>query len=291
MGFRAVARGLRTACGPTPRYALAGIFLLVAALARQETFLFLAVATAHLTLRVVRGPRPERSVGLILVGWFALVVLAIHDVLLTGDPLWWTKVASISAASRNVTSVGGVARLNATHLAMLWPLVAVGIVGAVVLVRRRSWFAFWGLATMGPLVALFTLVLAWRHLSILGHYLHPIDLAVILAAAVGVGTILAELLRRAVPLLPGALHDRMPAIGVASAALIAVALSSPFAPTSAAARQAVGAQAAAAVRVDAVVPILQQAPPRPPGPAFTPSRVRMPRRIPRMSSCSHLATR
>ena len=262
---------------PSPRYGLAGMFLLVAALARPETLFFLAVATTYLAWRVVRGPLPTWSSGLLLVGWLALVVMSVHDVLLTGDPLWWTKVASISAGNGHPASVGGVLRRNAMHLLDLRSFVVAGIVGAIVLIRRRSWLAFWALAVMGPMVALFTVALGLRGLTVLGHYLHPIDLAVILSAAIGVGTILAELRQRAVPLVPTPLRHGLPAITVASAALLAVALSSPFAPASSHARQQIGAEAEAALRVDTVVPILEGALPTipstsspEPGPYATP---------------------
>lgn len=263
---------------PVPRYGWAGGFLLLAALARPETLLFTAAATAYLAWRVVRGPRPARSGGLILIGWLAVVVMAVHDLLLTGDPLWWTKVASISVAGRPVASVGGVARLNATHLLALRGLVVVGAVGAVVLIRKRAWLAFWGLAVMGPGVALFTMLLALRGLKVLGHYLHPIDIAVILGAAIGAGAILAEVRRRAATRVPRTRRPALTATLVASAAVAAVLLSSPFAPTSATARRTIGAEATAAVRVDAMVPVLEPAvvtlPPREapdPGPYATPA--------------------
>ena len=51
-------------------------------------------------------------INIVSVGAFktsgALGVYGVHDLLLTGDPLWWTKVAGISAAGRNVRSIAGV---------------------------------------------------------------------------------------------------------------------------------------------------------------------------------------
>jgi hypothetical protein len=244
---------------PEPRYGLAGLGLLLAALARQETFLFLAVATAYLVWRLVRGPRPPRSSWLILVGWFALVVLAIHDYALTGDPLWWTKVAAISAAHQNVGSVVHVARRNAAHLVGLWGLLVFGLVGALALIRRRSWLAFSALGVMGPLVALLTLVLAWRDLAVLDRYFHPIDLAIIISAAIGAGAMLAAVRQRAIAKVSGPVQRGIPAVTLASAAVLAVVLSSPFAPTSAAARRTIGAQADVALRIDSLTPILKEA--------------------------------
>jgi len=244
---------------PEPRYGVAGVCLLLAALARQETFLFLAGATAWLVWRQVRGPRPSRGAWLILIGWLAIVVLAIHDLALAGDPLWWTKVAGISAARQHVGSVLHVAHRNAAHLLGLLGLVAFGIIGGLVLIRSRSWLTFWGLAVMGPLVALFTLVLAWRGLAVLDRYFHPIDLAVILSAAIGAGAVLGGLRRRAVGKRPSRLDRGMPAIGMAAAAILAVLLSMPFAPASGAARRTIGAQADTALRVASMAPILREA--------------------------------
>jgi len=244
---------------PAPRYGWAGGFLLLAALARPETLLFTATATAYLGWRIVRGPRPVRSLGLILIGWLALVVFTVHDLLLTGDPWWWAKVASISATGHPVASVGGVARLNATHLLALRGFVVAGAIGAVVLIRKRAWLAFWGLAVMGPGVALFTLLLALRGLKVLGHYLHPIDIAVILGAAIGAGAVLAEVRRRSGPRVPSSLQPALTATLIGSAAVVAALLSAPFAPTSAAARRTIGVEATAAVRVDEMVPILRPA--------------------------------
>jgi hypothetical protein len=242
-----------------PRYGLAGTFLLLAALARPETFLFLGLATLFLGWRLLRGPRPPRAAGLILLGWLAVAVFGIHDYLLTGNPLWWTEVSSISAAAHNPAPVKTVAVLNARHLIALRWLVVLAVAGVVVLVRRRAWLAFWGLAAMGPFVALFTLFLAFRHLAVLGHYLHPIDLAVILSAAIGTGAILAEIRRRASSAfssIPGRVWS---GAAVGSAALLAVVVSVPFAPTSAAAHQSIGTQASFARRIDAVLPVLKDA--------------------------------
>lgn len=244
---------------PVPRYGLAGVFLLLATLVRPETFIFLAVATGALAWRVVRGPRPSRPAGLILIGWLGLVVICAHDLLLTGDPLWWTKVAPLGVAGRRVASVTSVVMLNVRHLReMEWLLVA-GTIGAIVLVWRRSWLAFLGLTAMGPLIAVFTVLVASRGLTVLVRYLHPIDLAVILAAAVGVGAMLAAARRSTEVRVPRMVLGGVPAIGAALAVLLAVVLSVPFAPTSAAARGSIGVAPSIALRLDSVVPILERA--------------------------------
>lgn len=241
---------------PSPRFGLAGAFLFLGALARPETFLLLGVATACLAWRAIRGPRAPRVAGLLLIGWLSIAVLGVHDLLLTGDPLWWAKVAAISAAGRHTPSIGAVARLNLGHVVALSLLVVPGVVGALVLVRRRAWLAFWGLAAIGPLVALETLGLAFRRLPVLGHYLDPVDLAVILAAAIGVGTVLAWARREAGRRLPTRYRVAPAVAGLVVSVLAAAILSRPFAPLSDRGRHAIGLQADFALRVDEIVPSL-----------------------------------
>lgn len=262
---------------PSPRHGITGLFLLLAGLARQETFLILGLATVALAWRSVRGPRPGRGAWLVLLGWLSLPLLCLHDLALTGDPLWWARVSEISASMRHPLSVRRVLRLNVSHLLGLWPFVVAGMAGAIVLAWRRSWGVLLGLVAIGPLVSLLTLVLALRRLVVLGHYLDPIDLAVILAASVGAGAILAEARRRVAPAIPAGLRHGLPVLTVAAAAVLAALLSSPFAPASASARAVIGTEADRALRVDAYVPVLREALPAvplrevpSPGPYATP---------------------
>jgi hypothetical protein len=244
---------------PSPRYGLAGVALFLGALARPETFLLLGVATVALFWAAIRRPRPPRSASLLLIGWLAIVVLGIHDLLLTGDPLWWTKVAGISAAGRETAGIRSVARMNLDHLGALSGLVVFGIIGALILVRRRAWLAFWGLVVIGPLVVVETLGLAFRRMSVLAHYLHPVDLAVILAAAVGVGALLAWARSALERRLPVGYRVVPTVAGLVIAVVAAILLSHPFAPLSDGGRRTAGHEADIALRVQATAPSLELA--------------------------------
>src|SRR5438093_1285054 len=95
---------------PSPRYGLAGGFLLLASLVRPETFIFLGVALLLLGWQTLRGPRPPRAAWLVMLGGLAVVGYCLHDLLLTGDPLWWTKVAahSVELSGGHAHSLGAV---------------------------------------------------------------------------------------------------------------------------------------------------------------------------------------
>jgi hypothetical protein len=66
---------------------------------------------------------------------------------------------------------------------------ALALVGAVWLVRRRSWVPIVGLTGLGPGVAAFLLVLAGRGTYVSPRYFAAIDIALLLGAGVGLGAI------------------------------------------------------------------------------------------------------
>src|SRR4029077_8446013 len=80
-----------------PRFGIAGAALLVAGMARTETWLIVAAATAaialHAFLPVVRdrsqpGTSSFRSAAPVLIAWLALPIQWAHDYLLTGNPFY-----------------------------------------------------------------------------------------------------------------------------------------------------------------------------------------------------------
>src|ERR1019366_132938 len=89
---------------PRPRYGLAGIALLLATLARLETLLIVglvALVLVGLELPIVARTlerraigRPPRRAWLVLVGFGALPIMGLHDLLIYGDPLFWLTVAA-----------------------------------------------------------------------------------------------------------------------------------------------------------------------------------------------------
>lgn len=248
---------------PRPRYGIAGLMLLLAGLARPETFILLGLATLILGLRTIRGPRPERAAWLLMTGWLAVAGLCAHDLLLTGNPLWWTGIATHSVALNGgrARSLSGVVRMSASRLVALWPLVIAACVGGLRLLQLRSWVAAAGVIAMGPLVIVYTWCLAVVHVNVLTHYLHPIDLAIVLAAAVGVALILVETRRRVAKRYPRAgLHPAM-AVTCAVAVVLAVVLSRPFVPLSASARASIALEATIASRLTSSEAILRGARP------------------------------
>ncbi len=187
---------------PRPRYGLAGIALMLATLARIETILIVGLAAVVLVAftlppvaRAAAGvgiSRPPRRAWLILVGFAALPVMGIHDLLIYGDPLFWSTVATRYSAvtSLHILSPAGLLRSMIGHYRGLWPLGILGLIGVVRLIRGRAWAVLIGLAAMGPGMAAFLLYLAVRHIFVPDRYFAPIDIASILAAGVGAGWLL-----------------------------------------------------------------------------------------------------
>jgi hypothetical protein len=169
-----------------PRYALGGVALLLGALARPETFLLLGVASAALGVLAARGRLPSGA-GWLLLGWLAVAVLCAHDALLTGDPLYWLRVASIYATGTTVRDPGTVASQIALSVTNQ-PIVALAaIVGVVSLARTFAGrIVAAGLLTVAGGTAALLIFLAARGNATLTYYRDPILVAVALAAAFGI---------------------------------------------------------------------------------------------------------
>ncbi len=179
---------------PRPRYAWAGVALGLATLARFEVVLALGLAAAVLIGawswgRYRHVPGPSRRAWLILIGLLAVPLQFAHDWLLTGNALYSEHVPIVASVSLPHIGVIGVATLVGGLLLRMGALVALAAVGAIVLARRRQWAILLGLAALGPGVAAFLAFLAYRRIYVSSRYLDPIDLAVIVAAAIGFGAI------------------------------------------------------------------------------------------------------
>jgi hypothetical protein len=169
-----------------PRYALGGVALLLGGLARPETFLLLGVATAGLGILAARGRLPAGG-GWLLLGWLAIPVLCGHDALLTGDPLYWLRVASIYATGITVRGPGTVASQIAQSVTQHPVIALAAIVGVLSLARTVAGrIVAIGLLTVGGGTAALLIVLAARGYATLGYYRDPIMVALVLAAAFGV---------------------------------------------------------------------------------------------------------
>jgi len=280
-----------------PRYALAGVFLLFAVLARPETFILLGVGTLILAGATIRGQLPSRGAWLITIGWLALPVMCLHDLLLTGNPLWWLSVAphAVEVNGGRARSLPGAVYMSASRLLSMIVLVVEALAGGIIVLRRRQWVATVGLIALGPLVVIFIWFLAARHIETIGHYLHPVDLAIILGAAVAVGTLLPWARDRLVPRVPQLAGPAGGILVVVASIALAVASSRPFSPLSAGARQTIALEGQLDVRVGSLLPTIVSSLPanpvsttQPPGPMGSPDpgsiALFIPRhRLPRMA--------
>jgi hypothetical protein len=207
-----------------PRYGLAGLALMFATLARLETLIVLVLAAGSLVLAEIVArrsdrPRPERRAYLVLLGFLAVPVMLVHDLLLTGDPLFWAKIAELN--SIGASGIRGPLQIIiwlAAHLAGEAPLLPLAALGAFVLIRRRRWALVAGLLAFGPGIAAFLVYLGARHIFVSARYADAIDLALLFTAGIGLGAIDLPVVRRqlrrsfpvyrrrfVVPLLAGAL--------------------------------------------------------------------------------------
>jgi hypothetical protein len=248
--------------GARPRYAWAGVALGVAALARSEVLLILGLSAvvllgSWLWSRYRHLPGPDLRAWLVLVGLVAVPIQFAHDWLLTGNALYAEHVPTAASAGLPLISPLATVVLVAQNLLRMGPLVVLAALGALVLFRRRQWGVLIGLAAIGPGVAAFLVFLSFRRIYISGRYLDPIDLAVIVAAAIGFGAIaIPELVaagrRIAAP------TTRMVLIALA-AALAGGLFSTPFAPTSGPVRLTIRANLQLELDAAAALPTLRRA--------------------------------
>jgi len=176
----------RRPTGPTgPAWGLAAGALLVAGLARPESWLLLPLATAYGLLAWRRGDR--RAVLLVLPLAAPLLWLA-HDWLLTGDPLYAVRVPgryTDLVSGRQVVPPADWLALVARRYAADPLLLALAAAGAIWLVRRRAWLWLVALGATGIGVLTLLGLQAWQGTYISWRYFDPADLAVRLSAAFG----------------------------------------------------------------------------------------------------------
>ena len=176
----------RRPTGPTgPAWGLAAGALLVAGLARPESWLLLPLATAYGLIGWRRGDR--RAVLLALPLAAPLLWLA-HDWLLTGDPLYAVRVPgryTDLVSGRQVVPPGDWLALVARRYLADPLLLALAAAGATWLARRRAWLWLVALGATGAGVLALLGLQAWQGTYISWRYFDPADLAVRLSAAFG----------------------------------------------------------------------------------------------------------
>ncbi|HVL53037.1 MAG TPA: hypothetical protein VM344_02110, partial [Vitreimonas sp.] len=209
------------------RWLLAGACLAVGALARQEVLLVTAgaaIGAAAWWIAARRGGAAvERGVILVvLVGLLAVPIGAAHDWLLARDPLYSLQVPLIGAEGRALRGLEGSASFLFGHLREQLAVLLLAAVGVVSLVRNRSWTMLLGVVVLGPGMALFFLAVAARGLVTLDRYLGPMDVAILVAAAIGLSSLGRAVAQRAAQgrTAPGG----RPALAASTVAAIAAAL-------------------------------------------------------------------
>ena len=204
------AAGLAT-LSPRPRWALIGLLLGLATLARLETLLLVGFALGVVLVRWLvpsagerrRWPwhsgRPRLRAAIPAGPWrmalalVALPVMLAHDARLTGDPFYWLNVSA--AFGNALASVGALPDAwSAARQVLAVPSgvpvqSALALVGLVVLVDRRVWPILLGLVALGPGMGVFLVVLAASGRFADPRYLVPIQAAILVAAAIGIGAL------------------------------------------------------------------------------------------------------
>jgi hypothetical protein len=257
--------GLALSGGPRRAWAL-GLALAAAASFRNESYPLVALATAGVVLlAITRGRAAAGRWSPVLLGWLALPVALVHDLLRTGDPLAWLKVPAGYTAittpdlrpTRPLDYAGDVVARFGTEPV----LVVLAVVGVVWLVRRRELALAAGLLGLTVGITALIGVIAWRGVSVTPRYFEQVELGLIGAAAIGVGGSL-EALRGMVGgrTRPGSAGRALPgATLVGAATALALLVTLPSAPFDAdlAARLATGRVQSADVAV--VLPALEDA--------------------------------
>ena len=261
-----LAAGLLLA-GRAPRWGLAGLCLALATLARVETLVVVGLALAAMAWgsfapeRLVPGGRPSRRAWLVpLVGLLALPVMLVHDLLLTGDPLFWTTVAErYSEATRLhvMTPVETIAFLAGRY----WSLGGILLLGLIGLVR--TWRAghraiALGLIALGPGIAAFLVLLAVRGIYVSDRYAAPIDAALAVSAGIGFGTVWDVLAPTAAGWL-GRLGRWRDALVVGGATVVAAVLMGPYWVVDPTLRPAVQRSLRLALDADRAAPVVRAA--------------------------------
>jgi len=179
------------------RWGVAAAALLLAALARSETWLLLPPAAAWGALAWRRG---ERGAWLLLVPLAAPLLWLGHDLLLTGDPFYSLGVPeryTDLVAGRHPIHPADWLTLVGRRYARSPLLCALALAGVWWLARHRAWLWLAGLAVLVPGVLILLGFEAARGTYVSWRYYDPADLGVRLAAALGAAWLATTLTRPA----------------------------------------------------------------------------------------------
>jgi hypothetical protein len=203
LAFWLLAGVLITADRPRPW--LAGLVLLAAGLSRTETVWLLGAAfvcIAWVGWRVRRsGNRAElHTVAPLLIGALFIPLACLHDLILTGKPLYWLGVpASYTAVVYPVlasVSIVESIKKEIVYFEPAAPLLVLALVGGAWLVVSRRRAVAFALASLVGGVLLTLIVLAWRGTYISTRYYEEADAAILLAAAIGTAAVIRWAMER-----------------------------------------------------------------------------------------------
>jgi hypothetical protein len=192
-------------------WAVAAVALVVAGLARAESWLLLPLAAGYGLLAWRRG---ERRALLLLLPLAAPLLWLAHDWLLTGDPQYALRVPgryTDLVSGRQVVPPGDWLALVARRYAADPLALGLAAVGVVWLLRRRAWVWLAGLGVAGVGVLALLGLEAWRGTYVSWRYFDPADVALRLTAALGAATLASAVAAR--------LAGRRPGVGLAAVAL------------------------------------------------------------------------
>ncbi|MBF6605144.1 MAG: hypothetical protein IVW53_06130 [Chloroflexi bacterium] len=204
----------------SPRPWLVGSAVLLAALARIETFWLVGAAAVAIAVLGMRGFGRHRTaatsgegvaairrlVPVVIGGALALAVMCLHDWLLTGQPLFWAGVpasytAIVDPGLRPLALREFWGRLVVPHYAHDVPTLVLAIVGIGGLAASRRWLLATAIVTLAAGVFVTLALLAVRGVYVSDRYWEEADVALRLAAAVGAGWLVRLAGRRARTLL------------------------------------------------------------------------------------------
>jgi hypothetical protein len=212
-----------------PRFGLATVALIVAALARPESLAVSAVACAGVLVTEILSRRglsqaPPRAAYLVFLSFASIPILMVHDQLLVGQPLYWLVTSQINSLhARNLRTLVGMVLWMGHHVIRLWPLLPLAALGMVRLAIRRQWSTLVGIVGILGGTASLLILAGVRGVDVSLRYLGPIDLGLIFVAGLGLANLDGPAIRRILPAIVTARRGSA-AITVLGGAVLGVVL-------------------------------------------------------------------
>lgn len=194
---------LMTAAKPRPW--MAGIALMLAGLVRTETIWLLAAACVYVAWTAWRALRRGEFSRLrlsypLLLGALAIPLACLHDLVLTGRPLYWLSVpggytALVYPGLQSLSVVESV-RKELVYYEPAALLLVLAFAGLVWLTMSRWAAVALAFVSLTGGVLLTLVVLSWRGVFISIRYYEEANAPILLAAAIAGGVLIATILDR-----------------------------------------------------------------------------------------------